>query len=204
MNVLYEIKAIEGPKSAAGFAEDLRDKVDRNIPKAINKTRDRARKMAAEQIRREVAFPASYLAPGGQRLRGGRVASVSNPEATVVAQDNPTSLARFIVGSVRKGKPGVTLMIEPGKKAELPRAFVVNLNTNGDTKGNLGIAVRTSSGAKPSKAYRPRKLAAKAWLLYGPSVGQSFRTLLNDDPEYIASLETFLEAEFLRLMALGD
>lgn len=199
MSKIYDIVTIIGPRSISAFADELKESVEVNAARAINKTRDRARKKASDQIRDEIAFPASYVSASSKRLRTGKAATPGQLEATVVAQDRPTSLAQFLVGPVRR-QTGVRLRIEPGKTIKMERAFTVNLNTGGDTKGNLGIAVRTSSGGKPSNAYRPRKLAAKAWLLYGPSVGQTFRTLINVDPKYIAEIETYLEAEFLRLM----
>lgn len=167
----------------ADFVGEIPKKQARAARAAINKTADRARTMGARAILDEINLPASYLAPSAGRLTVSRRASDDNLEAAVTGRQRPTALARFIVGNPQPGSGDpIDVAVNRGAGAKrLDRAFIVNLRRgNTDTKGNMGLAVRTSDGGKPRGAYKPQPLARGAWLLYGPSVDQVFKRVRND------------------------
>lgn len=165
---------------------------------AINKTADRARTRAATAIGQQVNFPARYLSPSGEHLVVGQKASNGSLEAVISGRSRPTSLARFKVG---KTKTGVLVSVKPGVVKEIKNAFFMPLRQgDGGPNGNLGLAVRTARGKRPSKAYHPVQLTEHLWLLYGPSVDQVFKTVREDiAPE----TSEFLAREFSRLIDLG-
>jgi hypothetical protein len=172
--------------------------------RAINKTADRARTIAARNILEQVAFPTSYLAPSAKRLFVKTKANKSNPfEAIISGRDRPTSLARFTKqkpisgGGPKGGQIGVT--VSPGRTHYIKRAFLITLNN-----GNVGLAVRTTGGP-PNNAYKPKSLGNNAWLLYGPSVDQVLSAASDSGGVYQEiSPETleFLNDEFLRQLDL--
>jgi hypothetical protein len=187
--------AIEGIE-AFKTVEDLPTQIIAAARMAVNRTADRARTASARAIRLQVNFPASYLNPGEGRLNVGSYATGLDLSATIRARQDPTSLARFVVGGAKKpfAKGGVTVAVKPGQATLLSRAFIFPLKN-----GNVGLAVRTS-GQKPARAYLPKSIGKGLWLLYGPSVNQIFQTVREDVAPEAAS---FMEDEFNRLMALN-
>lgn len=195
----YQVK-INGLSSLHDFAEIPAD-VARAALRAVNKTIDRARASASREIRDQVAFPASYLTDANGRLSVTKRATGDDLEAIVTGRERPTSLARFLVGApkVGIGQKGVRVRVQPGLATFLPRAFLIRLRSGSDTEtiSNLGLAIRLKPGQVPSAAYKPTRLADGLWLLYGPSIGQTFRTVSEDIAPDTA---LFLEDEFLRLL----
>ena len=176
---------------------------------AVNAAARRGRTMLADEVLREVDFPASYVAPRNQRLYVKKTASNANLEAVISAQSRRTSLAQFATGAAtRAGKKGVRVKVgKGGGGAELKRAFLIRLragNASLDTKSNLGLAYRTKDG-RPPPGYKPTQLAPNLWLLYGPSVAQvlhSDTTNSGAANELSPDIAELLEREFWRQMDL--
>ena len=179
--------------------ENLTPAIERAARLAINATADRSRKVAADEILREINFPARYLSPGEGRLKVTRYASARKMEAVVTGRRRATSLARFVT-SGQAGKTGVTVSMKKGSSKPMPRAFLMKLKSGAggvETKNNLGLAVRTARGQRPDRAYKPVKVSDNLWLLYGVSTDQAFRIAREKVSPEAAS---FLQAEFNRLL----
>ncbi len=197
----YEVVTVEG-LAALLKMQQLPAAIETAAYRAINKATERARTDAANRMRKQVAFSASYLAPGGGRLVVDKQASRGRLEAAITGRDRPTSLARFATSTSQKSHAGVLVQVAPGKVLSLPKAFFVKLRrgaANTETQHNLGLAIRLPAGKKPRRVLRggAKEVAPGLWLLYGPSVGQVFNLTRNDVAP--AALD-FLEAEFNRLL----
>lgn len=176
-----------------GDIEEIPERIRKAAMRAVNKTADRARTASAREMRNQVNFPASYLNAEG-RLQVTKRANQDDLEARITGRQAPTSLARFVQGTPKRGK-GVRVQVKPGAARYMRRAFLMKLKNN-----NLGLAVRTDGGP-PKGAYKPKQISENLWLVYGPSIDQVFRTVAEDVSEPMAD---YLEAEFLRLLDLGD
>lgn len=183
------------------FAESISGKLALAAQRAINRTADRTRTESDRRIRKEVAFPAQYLAPSSGRLSVVQRASGDNLEAVIRARFRPTSLARFVVGNPGKGQ-GVRVMVDPGMARFMRRAFLIRLPQGSgsvETKFNMGLAIRLRPGETLENKRTARRMASGLYLLYGPSVDQVFRTVAQDVAPGAAA---HLEREFLRLLEL--
>lgn len=176
--------------------------------RAINKVARDARAQAARLIRNEVNLPARYVSPAQRRLWVSQQAKGNKLEARIEAQGRATSLAQFVSGNSKPGKPGVYVEISPGKARFLKKAFLIKLPQGAspvtDTKFNLGLAVRLKPGETLKNKISARRVEKGLYVLYGPSVNQVFRA---NDGEGIAnemtpSVAGKLEAEFIRLLGL--
>lgn len=179
---------------------------------AVNAAARRGRTMAAEGVLRETAFPPSYVAPREGRLAVSKFASNSNLEAVISGRTRATSLSRFVQGPTTLGgakrKAGLRVRVDPAKGTRrLPAAFLIRLRSASsgmDTKGNVGVAVRTRDGRQPP-GYKPVKIADNLWLLYGPSVAQNLYSERNKGGVYndiSPKVADVLEREFWRQMDL--
>ena len=196
---------------AEGLAElddfkNLKQDIRFAATKAINKIARDKRSRAARIIRDQVNFPASYVSPGQKRLYVSKQATGGDLEARITARGRATSLARFVQGNPKPGKPGVYLTVAPGKSRYASRLFIVRLKgIDGQTdsiRANLGLAIRLRPGESLKNKYSARKLASGLYLLYGPSVDQVFRA---SDGTGVANsmvpeIQRDLSAEFLRLL----
>lgn len=192
------IEGLEDTDKLIGLSDE---QINRAAARAINYASDRARTSGAKEIRKQVSFPAAYLTPSQGRLSVARKASEQSLEGVITARHRATSLARFVVNGT-PGKTGVQVQVKPGKTEQLARAFLIRLrsgNADIDTASNLGLAVRTNRGEKPSKAYRPVQIAENLFLVYGPSVSQVFKTV-REDIEPAAQAD--LADEFFRQIEL--
>lgn len=187
--------AIEGLSALSDF-DHLPDNVLKAARLAVNATARRGVPVAARSMERQVNFPRGYLTGQDGRLSISKFASANDLEARIKGRDRPTSLARFVRGSLKTSgkRSGVTVEVKPGQAKNMPGAFALRLNN-----GNIGLALRTKNGRPPSMG---AKLIGKGlYLLYGPSVDQVFvktREYVGDE------LETYMEREFERLMELGQ
>lgn len=201
--------AIEGLDVLKSF-----DEIPQEIIKAarmtINGATRRAYASAGRNIRRQVNFPAGYLTGEKGRLKISKFATDGDLSGVVTGRQRPTSLARFVTGSIAIGgarKAGVRVEVKPGSVQRLPGAFLIRLRAGTasiDTKSNLGLAVRTKNG-RPPPGYKPLPLGKNLWLLYGPSVDQVFysvRTRRGVAEDITPEIEQFMEKEFLRLLEL--
>lgn len=172
-------------------------RIELNAVRAINKVIASARTGAARRIRQQVDLPASYL-NRPDRLGVTKKATRGDLEARITGRHRPTALARYAAGGRVGGQRGARVMVKPGLATFLPKAFFVNLRSgNTDTKGNLGLAIRLPAGQRPDRAYKPTELGRGAWLLYGPSIDQTFDDVALEMAPGVADQ---LETEFLRLM----
>ena len=180
-------------------------KIETALLRSINKTADRARTLASQDIREQVAFPASYLAPSAKRLFVSTKATKASPfEAVISGRDRPTSLARFTnqkpLGGGQRHRGGqVAVTVKPGVRRYIKRAFLITLNNS-----NVGLAVRTDGGP-PSNAYAPKEIGKNLWLLYGPSVDQVLSAASNGGgiyEEIVPETLDFLNNEFNRQLDL--
>lgn len=178
-----------------------RRRLDSVVVGAVNRAASQTRTSAARDIAEQVAYPGSYLSPSGERLFVRQRATRSNPTARIVAIDRPTSLARFATGRTKGA--GVSVRVSPGRTRYLRKAFLIRLRSGSqsiDTKANLGLAVRLRPGERIQNKNIMRPFGGGLYLLYGPSVGQVFSTLL---PEIEEDVDDFFEVEFDRLFAAG-
>ncbi len=180
-------------------------KIETALLRSINKTADRARTLASQDIREQVAFPASYLAPSAKRLFVSTKATKASPfEAVISGRDRPTSLARFTnqkpLGGGQRHRGGqVAVTVKPGVRRYIKRAFLITLNNS-----NVGLAVRTDGGP-PNNAYAPKEIGKNLWLLYGPSVDQVLSAASNGGgiyEEIVPEMLDFLNDEFNRQLDL--
>ncbi|MDR3474326.1 MAG: hypothetical protein P4M09_21965 [Devosia sp.] len=201
--------AIEGLDIAQSL-DDLPADILRAARLAVNAAARRAYTSSGRQIRKQVNFPATYVTGQKGRLSITKFASGSDLEAVITGRHRPTSLARFVTGSLAVGganrKAGVRVEVKPGSVRRLPGAFLIRLRagteTNLDTKSNLGLAVRTKDG-RPPPGYKPLPLGRNLWLLYGPSIDQVFfsaTTQRGVASDIVPDIETYMENEFLRLL----
>lgn len=191
---------VEGLSDLVDLNKQLDPRITQAAYRAINGTADRARTDSAEEIRRQLNFPASYLKPSSGRLTVTQRANSNSLEAIITGRRRATSLARFVTNGAA-GKTGVTVSVKKGRSIELPKAFLMALRSGSDidTKNNLGLAIRTKKGTRPDAAYKPVRVADGLWLLYGPSVDQAFKSVRKD---VTPDAERFLESEFSRLLDL--
>ena len=175
---------------------------------AINKIARDARAQAAKMIRQEVNFPAKYVSPAQKRLYVSKQATGGNLEARITAQGRATSLAQFVKGAPRPGKPGVYVEVAPGKARMMKRAFLIRLPQGSspvtDTKFNLGLAIRLRPGESLANKVSARRVEKGLYVLYGPSVNQVFRANDGDGiaNEMVPDVAAKLEAEFRRLLGV--
>ena len=183
-------------KDAQQFFEQLPEVATHAAMMAINQVAERkvvpAIRRAAES---EVAFPRGYL-DSPDRLEVSRKATRGSLEAVVTGRDRPTSLARFAPGhtpeNTRKG--GVTVQVKRGRTQHLKKAFLVRLNN-----GNIGLAVRLKQGETlRNKREKAVKLGLGVYLLYGPSVDQVMKSVVEDS---IPEIGDMLSNEFYRQFA---
>lgn len=187
--------------------DDLPDQVAEAARRAVNKAADRARAWSAEEVRKQVMFPARYVSKSEGRLAVTARASKSNLVARVSARQRPTSLARFAMNRPRKGQKGVRVQVKPGYARYMRGAFFIKLRQGGDhtdTAFNLGLAVRTKNGVRPNKAWKPVQMRNGLWLLYGPSVSQALLSARGSGiwPKMEDKIKEYLGDEFNRQMDL--
>lgn len=194
---------VEGLESLNAL-EKVEGQVAKAAAQAINKTARDSRTSLARRIRGEINVPANYLR--GDRFSVTRSASPGNLEARITARGRPTSLARFVTGSPKRGA-GVNVEVSPGQARFMRRAFLIRLpqgNALTDTKFNQGLAIRLRPGETLTNKKFSVRMNNGLYLLYGPSVSQVF--LANDGSgvakEQQPQIEARLQREFLRLLRL--
>ncbi len=189
--------AIDGLETLDDLSK-LPEAILRKARMAISKTTDRARTLTSAEIRKQVAFSASYLTGSDGKLTAQK--DLENLRGSIRAKFRPTSLARF-AKSKSVNTPGVTVQVSPTKTVRIPKAFLVKLPQGAvqtETQFNLGLAVRL----KPDELLKFKKsqwakLGKGLYLLYGPSVSQVFESVADQNSPEIAR---YLETEFTRLI----
>lgn len=197
-----EVRGLRGLQ----VVRQLNDRKRRAASRAINQTTRDERAIISRQISREIALPRSLLGPRQGRLTVSRKASPSSLEGRITARGRPTSLARFIRGTPRRGA-GVALEVKPGRLTRIRRAFPIRLRRGSaltDTKFNLGLAIRLRRGETIDNKRKFIQLGPGLYLLYGPSVQQAFldnegRGAARDRERPAADR---LQSNFLRILGL--
>ena len=175
----------------------------------------------AKEVLRQIDFPDDYVAPRNKRLYVKERATNSTLEAVIEARARPTSLSRFLVGSyspgyqpdglrVRIGRGGAVRSIggRRGGDGQGTKAFLFKLNAGKgitDSKFNLGLAIRTPNGLRPSAAFKPVPLGPDLWLLYGPSVSQALLSATEKSGVAVTltpEIQDIMSDEFYRQMGL--
>lgn len=190
--------------SGIGDLGDLKESVRVAALQAINKAAERGRKMAADEIGREVAFPAQYLQPGAGRLTVSKKATRGDLSAAIRARGRATSLSRFVTGTAARGA-GVTVQVTPGKSLQLKKAFLIKLRAGSgsvDNRFNKGLAVRLRPGESLRNKTQAIRMERNLYLLYGPSVDQVF---INNSGKGVAEdisddILRIMDNEFHRLL----
>lgn len=194
---------------------DIPREIVRSARIAVNDAATRGRTEIGRQVLRRVNLPASYVAPRNKRLHVSKKATNADLEAIIAARSRPTSLARYALDSNPGRGEGVRVKVARhgavrtigGRKSKNFSAFLIRLragSTLTDTKHNMGLAVRTSSG-RPPPGYKPAPLGKNLWLLYGPSVSQIVYSEHNNGgvgTELSPEIQQMLEDEFWRQMEL--
>lgn len=176
---------------------------------AINDTTRRvAVRESVRLMEEEVAFPPGYLTDP-RRFRIKKFATDSDLEASVYAQQRPTSLARFSTGGA-VGRAGVRVQISRGRSREMGRAFLIRLPQGRgpvtDEAFNLALAIRLGQGETiANKRVMATSMGNGLYLLYGPSVNQVFRTVSTEvAPQVADELATQFVRQFVRLTGGRD
>lgn len=188
--------------------ERLGDGVDRAARVAINDGARFAVRTGTKDITSQINLTQRYVSGGSApRLGVSRFASNADLEAVVTGRDRPTSLARFSRSAVRFGRQRLSPTVRVNKGAGGSRvrgSFFVKLRRGGNADGdnfNVGLAVRL----KPGERIAGKNVMAKPgrsgfYLLYGPSVGQAFRSTA---PRAADKVSDRVSNAFARAMALG-
>ena len=201
-----ETRGLDG---AIQFVDRFDDNRRMAAVRAINRVATEQRTAAARMIRNQIAFPASYLNPGGGRLVVSKRATRGSLEARITARSRPTSLARFAMGSATPGRQNTATALEvrSGRATFVRRAFLIRLRSGTaltDTRSNLGLAIRLRPGESLANKRQQIRFSEGLYLLYGPSVQQVF--LDNQNQGVAADLEVptanKLVTEYLRLLEL--
>lgn len=194
----------EGLKNLEAFTREMGEGVSVKASMAINDALSFARTRASQVMLREVAWPSSYLSPAGGRLAVSKYATPGSLEGAIKGRDRPTSLATFVrSGTGKKGSPISVSVNSGGAPTVLKRAFLIHLRQgNSGALGNLGLAWRSKGNddRPPPSAWRPVRLAKNLYLLYGPSVDQVFRKVLERDSAFSDQVADRLDREFERLL----
>lgn len=173
-----------GLKGFDDLVKRLSQSVDPAARVAINDGARFAVREGAKDISSELNLSQRYIMGGpAPRLLVRRFASDSDLEAVVTGRDRPTSLSRFSRSAVRFGhqrlSPTVKVSAQGGGQ-RIRGSFFVRLRRGINLDGenfNVGLAVRLKPGQRiPGKNTMAKPGRNGFYLLYGPSVGQAYRT----------------------------
>lgn len=197
---------VEGLSEMQDALENLDERSQRNILRAVNFATRRTRVLASQRMRDQVAWSAAYLTGGGDNARLGVqfATNKEDPEARINTRFRPTSLARFVRGQKTPWKYVRGLEVKPGRFKPSQRLLIVPLragNQQSEDRMNLGLAVRLRAGETIDRKYSTKELGKGLYLLYAPSVSQVFYTVAED---VLPQAEIWLSEEYVRLMNLGD
>ena len=150
--------------------------------------------LARREIMEQVNFPSGYLS--NDRLFVAKLARDDDLEAIIMGRDRPTSLARFATGPIRAGQRGVRVAVHKGEAVMMRKAFIVPLYGRSGDGSNLGLAIRLKPG---ERIYGRREAGNVDYnvfkrdkngtivLLYGPSVGQVYRTVAEKSSDEVSA-----------------
>lgn len=194
---------VEGLDSLKGNLDELARGLLVNGSRSINDTLTFMRAEGQRIMQTEILFPSGYLNPAAGRLTVSRTASPDNLEGAIRGRQRPTSLSRFSIGA--KGTPPI-VAVRAGRGGKLMKhAFLLSLRSgNSETRGNLGLALRVKKGQRVTGSHgSPVEISPGLFLLYGPSVDQAFRNLIERDNKFSDEAADHLELTFRRLTGLS-
>lgn len=176
---------------------------------ATNDAAGHALALARRAVREELNLPQAYINDPDKLTVAKRAGGVSS-EAVVLANARPISLARFATSRTLGRQAGGTKVKvkRAGATRAMRKAFLMPLKQGAwdvDTKAgvyNLGLALRLPPGEQIRNKRVAKKLPGQGnvWLLYGPSVHQSFRLHLSEIAEKTGD---YFERRFLRQITRG-
>jgi hypothetical protein len=184
-------------KDAAQYFEDFPEVATQAARLSINQVAERdGLNMLRSDIEGQIDFPAGYLKMQ-DRLGVTKKASTADLTAIITARDRATSLARFAPGQTPENtrNRGVSVSVKKGRRKLLRKAFLVRLKN-----GNMGLAIRLKQGETISNKREMKAvvLERNVYLLYGPSVDQVFRGVVDDR---LPEIGTMLSNQFFRQFA---
>jgi hypothetical protein len=188
---------VEGMSEVQSLIDETTGNLNLRASQAINKTLDHYRAKLSKGVRSQINFAANYVGPNSGRLSVSTYSSRNNLYGKINARDRPTSLARFVKGTPRRGA-GVRVEVSKGVISTLSKSFLINLNGN-----NRGLAIRSNTPIS-NKRIKVKPIKGNLYLLYGPSVNQIVQTILdeNENGQYKENIAAYMEAEFARLRKL--
>lgn len=183
------------PTGLEAFDELLRrlgQSVEPSASDAINETAVFARRLGSQEIRQRINFKAKYI--DGGRLAVTRRAKPADLEAVVTGRDRPTSLARFAQGSPRFGRqrtPPRVRVKAGGGASPIRNGFWMRLRRGNSIvsaeNANIGLAIRLAEGERVKNKNEMVPVGRNLYLLYGPSVGQVYRTVAEKTSDDVAA-----------------
>lgn len=183
------------PTGLKAFDELLRSlgqAVEPSASDAINDTAIFARRLGSQEIRRRINFKAAYL--DGGRLAITRRAKPTRLEAVVTGRDRPTSLARFAQGTPRFGQQRTSPRVRvkaTGGASPIRNGFYMRLKRGSSVvsaeNSNIGLAIRLKEGERVKNKNDMVPIGGNLYLLYGPSVGQVYRTVAEKNLDEVSA-----------------
>lgn len=183
------------PTGLKAFDELLRQlgqSVEPSASDAINETAVFARRLGSQEIRQRINFTAKYI--DGGRLAITRRAKPADLEAVVTGRDRPTSLARFAQGSPRFGRqrtPPRVRVKASGGASPIRNGFWMRLRRGNSVvsaeNANIGLAIRLAEGERVKNKNEMVPIGRNLYLLYGPSVGQVYRTVAEKSSDEVSA-----------------
>lgn len=177
----YYIEA-EGLKALDELVRRLGAAVEPSASDALNDTAAFARRLGSQEIRRRINFKARYI--DGGRLAVTRKSKPGDLEATVTGRDRPTSLARFSQGAPSFGRQKTSPRVRvkaAGAASRVRNGFFMRLRRGNSIvsaeNSNIGLAIRLKEGERIKGKNQMAPIGGSVYLLYGPSVGQVYRTV---------------------------
>ena len=187
----YYIEAT-GLKVFDELLRQLGQNVEPSASDAINETAVFARRLGSQEIRRRINFKAGYL--DGGRLTITRRSKPADLEAVVTGRDRATSLARFAQGSPRFGRqrtPPRVRVKASGGASPIRNGFWMRLKRGNAVvsaeNANIGLAIRLAEGERVKNKNEMSPIGGNLYLLYGPSVGQVYRTVAGKTLDEVAA-----------------
>lgn len=166
--------------------------VEPSAADAINDTVVFARRLGSQEIRKRINFKAKYI--DGGRLAITRRAKPADLEAVVTGRDRPTSLARFAQGAPKFGRqrtPPRVRVKASGGASPIKGGFFMRLRRGNSVisaeNANVGLAIRLKEGERVKNKNDMVPVGRNLYLLYGPSVGQVYRTVSENTSDEVAA-----------------
>lgn len=180
----------EGLKDFDRILRTMGASVAPSAASAINDTAVYARRLGSQEIRRRLNFKASYLQ---DRLAISKRARPDDLEGVVTGRDRPTSLARFASGTPKFGRqrrPPRVRVKAVGGANPIRNGFYMRLRRGNSVisaeNANVGLAIRLREGERVKNKNEMVPIGSNLYLLYGPSVGQAYRTAAPDTSDEVS------------------